>query len=63
MQETLKPCPFCGNPKPYLDKCSCTVLCKNCYCKSPLVGKLLTKEERDSVKDWEAAVMAWNKRA
>jgi hypothetical protein len=60
--EQMKPCPFCGQ-EPHLDKCISTVKCRNCLCKSPLVGKVLTEEERKGLNEWEQAIRAWNKRA
>jgi len=60
--EQMKPCPFCG-AIPQLDKCTSTVKCRNCLCKSPLVGKVLTEKEREGLNEWEQAIRAWNKRA
>lgn len=59
----LLPCPFCGNKKPFLDRCASMVQCQKCWCRAPVYGKVLTPEEREGITEWQMAVRAWNKRA
>ena len=56
----VKPCPFCGSLNIQIDKCTSRVRCKNCFCTSGLIARLVAYS--DKVPQEEAAVMAWNTR-
>lgn len=58
-KEGLYPCPFCGNRDIWLSKCSSSVQCRRCFCKSPMISKYL----KNGLTESEAAVEAWNTRA
>lgn len=58
--DKLKPCPFCGSIDIRIDKCTSRVRCKNCFCTSGLIGRLVEYSEK--LSEEEAAVKAWNTR-
>ena len=58
--DELKPCPFCGSLDIRIDKCTSRVRCKNCFCTSGLIGRLV--KYADKMSEEEAAVKAWNTR-
>lgn len=60
VKEEIKPCPFCGSMEIKVDKCTSRVRCKNCFCTSGLIGRLVKYTEK--LSDEQAAVMAWNTR-
>jgi Lar family restriction alleviation protein len=73
MNETLKPCPFCGSTKLKIESkrtfnyskrhCSVTVRCMKCHARSPVVGINLDKNQHNERELCESQVTeAWNRR-
>lgn len=58
MNESLKPCPFCGSMDLFVSKWGASeVRCRACHAIGPVVHES-TQKERD-----EKAIKAWNRRA
>lgn len=55
----IKPCPFCGSVEIHFDKCTSRVRCKNCFCTSGLIARLV---EYSKINDENAPIIAWNTR-
>ena len=54
----VKPCPFCGEIRIQIDKCTSRVRCKNCFATSGMISKLINA----GVPEEDAPLIAWNTR-